>query len=165
MPELRDLTVADLDAAHVINVANVPEVGDVTLERLAWLHEMTAISTGVFANDGSMLGFCMVFPPDTAYDSVNYTWFMERGDDAYYLDRVAFSQAARRQGLGTRLYDAVEQRIRVESREIRRLTLEVNTNPPNAASMAFHTGRGYLEVGRQSTPYGTEVAMLEKPLH
>lgn len=163
MAELRDLTLDDLAAAHVINQANVPDVGEVSLERMGWLQEMTAISIGVFDDHGSMLGFCMVFPPGTDYDSTNYTWFMERYDDAYYLDRVAFSEPARRRGLGTRLYDAVEQRI-VDAPGIARLALEVNSDPPNEGSLAFHTGRGYRELERRPTPYGIEVAMFEKPL-
>lgn len=163
MAELRDLTLDDLAAAHVINRANVPDVGEVSLERMGWLQEMTAISIGVFDDHGSMLGFCMVFPPGTDYDSTNYTWFMERYDDAYYLDRVAFSEPARRRGLGTRLYDAVEQRI-VDAPGIARLALEVNSDPPNEGSLAFHTGRGYRELERRPTPYGIEVAMFEKPL-
>lgn len=163
MVELRDLTLDDLAAAHVINQANVPDVGEVSLERMGWLQEMTAISIGVFDDHGSMLGFCMVFPPGTDYDSTNYTWFMERYDDAYYLDRVAFSEPARRRGLGTRLYDAVEQRI-VDAPGIARLALEVNSDPPNEGSLAFHTRRGYRELERRPTPYGIEVAMFEKPL-
>jgi predicted GNAT superfamily acetyltransferase len=141
----------------------VPDVGEISLERMGWLQEMTAISIGVFDDHGSMLGFCMVFPPGTDYDSTNYTWFMERYDDAYYLDRVAFSEPARRRGLGTRLYDAVEQRI-VDAPGIARLALEVNSDPPNEGSLAFHTGRGYRELERRPTPYGIEVAMFEKPL-
>jgi predicted GNAT superfamily acetyltransferase len=164
MAELRDLTVDDLAAAHVINQANVPDVGEVSPERLAWLQEMTSVSMGVFDDDGSMRGFCMVFPPGTDYDSTNYRWFMERYDDAYYLDRVAFSETARRRGLGTRLYAAVEQRIVDHAPAIARLVLEVNSNPPNEGSLAFHTGRGYRELERRPTPYGIEVAMFEKPL-
>ena len=164
MPELRDLTDEHLPAAHVINQDNVPDVGDVTLDRLGWLHALSAVSTGVFDDGGSMLGFCMVMPPGTGYDSTNYRWFMERYSDAFYLDRVAFAATARRRGLGTLLYDTVEQRIRDERPDIVRLSLEVNSNPPNHGSLAFHAGRGYVELERRPTPYGIEVAMMEKLL-
>ena len=45
-----------------------------------------------------------------------------------------------------------------------RLGLEVNVDPPNPQSMAFHLGRGFEEVGRQVTDYGFEVAMMTRPL-
>ena len=164
MPSLHHLTANDLDEAHRINQDNVPEVGDVTRSRLAELHEMATLRVGVFDDVDSVLGFCIVLAPGAQYDSVNYTWFMDRYDDAFYLDRVAFDVAAQRQGLGTRLYDHVEGQVRDHHPEILRLTLEVNTKPPNEPSYRFHKGRGYVEVGRETTPYGAEVAMMEKLL-
>ena len=41
-------------------------------------------------DEGVVVGFCVVLAPGSSYDSVNYLWFMDRYDDAYYLDRVAF---------------------------------------------------------------------------
>ena len=165
MPSLRDLEPADLDAVYRINQANVPEVGEITRARLAELYEMAAISTGVFDESGAVLGFCIVFATGADYDSANYAWFMDRYADFFYLDRVAFDASAQRRGLGTRLYDHVEDWIREQHPEVVRLTLEVNTNPPNEPSHRFHADRGYVEVGRQATPYGAEVAMMEKRLH
>ena len=44
-----------------------------------------------------------------------------------------------------------------------RLALEVNAEPPNPASLAFHAARGFAEVGRLGGP-GKAVAMLAKDL-
>ncbi len=44
------------------------------------------------------------------------------------------------------------------------MVCEVNSDPPNPASLAFHAGRGYLDPGHQRTPDGHEVVLLEKPL-
>lgn len=163
MAIIRELGPADLARAHEINDANVPEVGEVTPERLGGLHAMAAMSLGVF-DDHALVGFCMVLAPDADYDSVNYRWFMDRYTDAWYLDRVAFDASARRRGFGTLLYDHVEDEIRRRAPDVNRLTLEVNLEPPNEPSVAFHTGRGFVEVGRQPTPYGAVVSLMEKPL-
>ena len=65
----------------------------------------------------------------------------------------------RRRGLGTFVYDEIEK----VAGPYGRLALEVNLVPRNEASLAFHTGRGYVEVGR----LGDEehlVSLMEKAL-
>ena len=110
--------------------------------------------------DGELLGFVFVLDPGVAYASRNYAWFSERYEAFAYLDRVAIDERARRRGVGSAIYDAIEADARDRGVP---LLLEVNVEPPNEPSLAFHCGRGYAEVGRQ--PFGThEVAMFEKPL-
>ena len=167
MVTIRNLSRDDLVQTLAINEANVPEVGDLDAPRLADLHAMSSIALGVFTADHQMsgstlVGFCLVLPPGVAYTSVNYRWFMERYTDAFYLDRVAFDASAQRRGLGTELYAAVERRIRSRHPDVARLGLEVNSDPPNEPSLRFHSQRGFREVGRQSTPYGIEVALMTK---
>ena len=74
-----------------------------------------------------------------------------------YLDRVAFDAAAQGRGLGTLLYAEVDRLM--TPREANHLALEVNVDPPNEPSLAFHARRGFVEVGRQDTPYGIRVSM------
>lgn len=182
MVTIRNIKADDLGETLAINQANVPEVGDLDAPRLADLHAMSSIALGVFTDhpaDGertegkgtrvtggnsnfTLLGFCLVLPPEVGYTSVNYRWFMERYTDAFYLDRVAFDASARRRGLGTELYAAVEDRIRSRYPDVARLGLEVNCDPPNEPSLRFHSRLGFREVGRQSTPYGIEVALMTK---
>ena len=104
-------------------------------------------------------GFCVVLAKGSSYDSVNYVWFMERYDDVLYLDRVAFDAAAQGQGLGSALYNEVDRRLAGQALG---LTLEVNVDPPNEPSLAFHRKHGYVEVGRQMSK-GIEVALMHKP--
>jgi uncharacterized protein len=113
--------------------------------------------------DGLVVGFCLVMPSDTDYDSVNYRWFTERHDDFLYLDRVAFDADAQGRGLGTLLYAEVD-RLMVERGGAARLALEVNVDPPNEPSLAFHARRGFVEVGQQDTPYGIRVSMQMRPV-
>ena len=72
-----------------------------------------------------------------------------------------FTADSRGQGLGTALYDAVHEFVRGVP-GMNRWTLEVNADPPNVPSLAFHRARGFVEVGRQHTPYGITVSLMER---
>jgi len=160
VPELdvviRSIIPADLGRILEINQANVPEVGSIDADRLAFLVDESPIALAVDL-DGWTVGFCLVMASDSNYDSVNYRWFTARHDDFMYLDRVAFEVEAQGRGLGTLLYAEVD-RLMVE-RGDSHLALEVNVDPPNEPSLAFHARRGFLEVGQQDTPYGIRVSM------
>ncbi len=159
--EIRKIEPSDVDRIHAINETNVPEVGGVERDRWDALLDDAAFSLGIEA-DGVLGGFCVVFGQGAAYRSVNYRWFMDRYDDAMYLDRVAFDPDYQGLGLGTRLYEEVDRVIAADHPEMTRLTLEVNLDPPNGPSLAFHTRRGFTEVGRQVTDYGFEVCLMER---
>lgn len=160
---VRDVRPGDLDRLHEINAANVPEVGDVDRRRLRFLVDESAIALVVQVGEAIgdvVAGFCLVLPLGSSYDSVNYRWFSDRYDDVMYLDRVAFDVPYRRRGLGTMLYRAVERRVAEAG--VPAIGLEVNADPPNPPSLAFHERLGYREVGRQDTPYGIVVSMMRK---
>ena len=156
---IRDVRTDDVTALHTINEANVPEVGRVDEHRLHHLIAESAIALVVDIG-GEPAGFCLVLPLGSTYDSVNYRWFGARYDDVMYLDRVAFDARFQRRGLGTLLYDEVERKVAESG--LAALALEVNADPPNEPSLAFHERRGFREVGRQDTPYGIVVSMMRK---
>lgn len=158
---LRPIDDGDLERILEINQANVPEVGSVDAARMAYLLAESAIALAA-EFDGEIVGFCLVLPSSSGYDSVNYRWFTERFDDFFYLDRVAFDAGARGRGFGTMLYAEVD-RLMAGFDGAKHLALEVNVDPPNEASLAFHARRGFVEVGRQDTPYGIRVSMQMRP--
>jgi predicted GNAT superfamily acetyltransferase len=110
--------------------------------RLAQLRNWADLAH-VVEQDGELAGFVLTFAPGAPYDSENYRWFSARWTDFYYLDRIVLADRFRRRGLGGRVYDEVEDRARAHGR----MALEVNLEPPNVASLAFHDRRGYVEVG------------------
>ena len=142
----------------------MPEVSSLDLERLAFLVDESdmalVVDVGTPLGDTSA-GFCLVLGPGSTYQSVNYRWFMDRYDDAMYLDRVAFDAAFQGLGLGTALYAEVHERVSALD-GMNRWTLEVNADPPNVPSLAFHAARGFVEVGQQHTPYGITVSLMER---
>ena len=158
---IRKLRPADLGHVLEINQANTPEVGSVDLDRLAFIFDESSIRLGV-AIDGRVVGFTLVLAPGSAYDSVNYRWFQTNHPESWYLDRVAISVEHRRRGLGARLYEAVFDEL--EQTGVRSLGLEVNLEPANPGSMAFHERLGFEHLAEQTTNYGAVVAMMLRPV-
>lgn len=159
MPALRRITDSDLDDVLALNEHNVTALAPMDRARLVEL-ERWADRFDVVEVDGEFAGFVVTFGPGSPYDSANYRWFAERNADRfYYLDRIVLSDRFRRRRLGSFVYDELED----VARKYDRLTLEVNLVPRNDASLAFHAGRGYTEVGR----LGDEehlVSLMEKNL-
>ncbi len=141
---LRPVTDADADAVLALNEAEVVKLAPMDSARFDQLRSW-ADRFDVVEVDGGFGGFVVTFPPGCAYDSENYRWFSARFDTGfYYLDRVALHPTVRRRGVGSRVYDELEQVAAAYAR----MALEVNLVPANPASLAFHAGRGYVEVGR-----------------
>jgi predicted GNAT superfamily acetyltransferase len=159
--QVRDLIPSDLGAVLEINQANTPEVGSVDPARLEFIFTESDIALAATVAD-ALVGFVLVLGQGSSYDSVNYRWFMDRHGDAMYLDRVAIDASNRGVGIGRSLYEAVFQRMREAHLNTPLLGLEVNVDPPNPSSVAFHRALGFEEVGRQKTPYGAEVSMMSR---
>jgi len=157
---IRQIAQNDLSRVLDLNQANVPEVGSLDADRLAAIVNESPIAL-VVEVEGAIVGFCLVLGPNANYESVNYRWFTDRYDDLMYLDRVAFDAAFQGRGLGTLLYAEIE-RLLTTFDGVKRLTLEVNLEPPNEQSLAFHTRRGFVEIGQQDTPYGIRVSMQQR---
>jgi uncharacterized protein len=143
----------DLPAALVLNNAAVPHVNELDADRLAELVDLSSFAAAARAG-GSLVGFALAMAPGVPYDSPNYRWFNERHDDLRYLDRIVVDPTARRSGVGRTLYDAVFEHAQVDGCPL--VGCEVNLEPPNPGSQAFHRSLGFVEVGRQST-YGDTV--------
>lgn len=160
---LRPIAAADHDFVLRLNEKHVDLLAPLDAAGLDDLLEHADLACVVDLGDGPV-GFVVTMVSGTAYDSVNYAWFATRYPSFYYLDRVVLAEGSRRTGLGTRVYDEVEARAAGLSPV---MCLEVNLEPPNEPSLAFHRGRGYTQVGRQTVPDATDghtVSMLVKEL-
>lgn len=159
MSVLRPITAADREAVLAWNAANVEVLSPLDDERLGTLLALSDLGC-VVGLDGRDVGFVLTFAGGTAYDSENYRWFAERYPAYYYLDRIVVDSSLRRTGIGTRVYDEIEDRARSLAPV---MCLEVNLDPPNQPSLDFHRRRGYVEVGRHAAT-GHLVALMAKDL-
>lgn len=155
---LRPIAAGDHELVLALNEDEVDLLAPMDVARL---QELTGLAdrAAVIEHSGEFAGFVLTFGPGSAYDSANYCWFASRYDDFYYLDRIVLLPGMRRRGISTTVYAELERRARRHGR----MALEVNVQPPNVASLAFHSGRGYREVGRQAAG-DHEVALLVKEL-
>lgn len=157
---LRPITSAADEAAVLAwNHTNVELLAPLDAARLAELLAW-ADAASIITHDGADVGFVITFADGSAYDSTNYRWFSERHEHFLYLDRIVIDASVRRAGVATRVYDAIEARA-AELGPV--LCLEVNLDPPNEPSLAFHASRGFVEVGQQEAG-GHLVSLLEKRL-
>jgi predicted GNAT superfamily acetyltransferase len=158
---IRDVSPQDLDAVLTLNQSETPHVGSVDEQKMRWFASH-ATYFRVAIGDGRLAAFLVGLRPGTSYQSPNYLWFCERYADFAYVDRVAVAGFARRAGLASRLYDDFAAAVPAT---VEFMTCEVNIQPPNESSMAFHRGLGFRQVGTQKTEGGTkEVAMLARKL-
>ncbi|MBN9071425.1 MAG: GNAT family N-acetyltransferase [Rhizobiales bacterium] len=112
---------------------------------------------------GSLDAFLIAFDETAGYDSPNFLWFRERYDRFAYVDRIAVAARARGRGLASLLYEDLFARARTAGH--RRIVCEVNSDPPNPASDAFHASFGFREVGNARLPDGKKtVRYFERSL-
>jgi uncharacterized protein len=156
-PRLRPITPDDHAAVVALNDRHVELTAPMDETRLTELAG-AAEHADVIEADGGFAGFVITFGPGAAYDGTHYSWFSERYDDFCYLDRIVIHEDFRRRGLGSFTYDELEGTC---GRSV--FALEVNIDPPNEPSLAFHRARGYAEVG-QSDASGHLVSLMVKKL-
>ncbi len=150
----------DAEALLALNNGAVPAVNaldDATLLGLASMGRVRLV------RDGAVLGFILTMSAGRPYPSLNYCWFGDRYDHFLYVDRVIVSEAARGRGIGRRLYEDASALARAT--EAGRVCCEVNLDPPNPESLAFHERLGFVPIcARLNPPEGKTVAMMVREL-
>jgi uncharacterized protein len=137
---------ADLDVLLALSNAQEPEIGIFTRAALA---ELVAISFRTRMTQARN-AFLVALSEKAPEIAPNYHWFAERFDRFVYVDRVVVAPAARRRGLASLLYrDLIDA---AERAGFSRICCEVNVDPPNPGSDAFHTALGFAEIGRAYLP-------------
>lgn len=86
----------------------------------------------------------MAFNQDADYDSPNFLWLRARFPRFVYVDGVVVAPEARGLGHARRPYHLFEQTRHAGHEQV---VCEVNVEPPNPASDAFHAALGFNEVG------------------
>jgi uncharacterized protein len=108
--------------------------------------------------DNKVSGFIIAYDEKQNCDSENYRYFNKIFSDFIYVDRIVVNEKYHGLNIGTQLY----KNIGSISGNIKRLTCEVNTNPPNKPSILFHQKIGFKEIDECSLSNGKTVAYLVK---
>lgn len=160
---LRPIATSDIPRIVELNNAAAPAVPITPAEQMTELLGQADLTYAVVDAADELLGFLIGFRPGSAYASENYRYFDERGTDFLYIDRIVIDEERRGLGVGRTLYTEVFDLARAEGRA--EVTCEVNTDPPNPESLAFHARLGFERIGEQSTKAGTvTVALLAATL-
>lgn len=159
---IRAMTAADHPEIVRINEQGRPGVApldDAEVARLAALSDHHLVAT----SDSTVVAYLLALHRDAPYDGEEFHVLRARIDHPFlYVDQIAVAQAKRGAGLGRDLYGAIESTAILAG--IGSLCCEVNTNPPNPASSAFHRKLGFRVMAHLSTADGRDVELLVKRL-
>lgn len=138
---IRPLESDDLPVLLALNNAHAAEVNALTED--AFRRHMTVAAYAVCVDGG--LGFLLAFDETTPVQGPNHGWFVERFARFAYVDRVVVAAEARGQGIARRFYERLVEAGRP-------LCCEVNVEPLNAVSLAFHERLGFVPCGEAIDP-------------
>ena len=135
-----DIAPSDIDWIFALNKQHEVELSPLTRDGVV---SMVGRATYARAIDGG--AFLLGFDQDGAYDSPNFIWHRDRFARFLYVDRIAVAATHRRRGLAGTLYEDIF--AFTAARGLERVVCEVNSDPPNPASDAFHDALGFQVVG------------------
>jgi len=153
---IRQACLDDEDDILRLNAASIAATSPMDSVRFHSLFEMSA-QTIVAEQDDSVVGFLMGFADGSPYDSVNYRWFSDRLKRFFYIDRIVVSEDTRGSGIGRAFYARIESWARGTG--LHWLAAEMNLEPANTASLAFHAKQEFVAVGTQALDGGKVVSM------
>ena len=137
-PEIVPLAQLERVALLALNNAHATELSGVSPELLDRILAQATLAIGI----APMRAALIAFDEASHYSGRNFAWFVGRYPRFLYVDRVVVAPEARGQGLARLLYDRV-----FETAGDRPVACEVNVEPPNSASDAFHAALGFVPVG------------------
>lgn len=142
-----------LDRVLALNDAHATETSPLTRAALDALWRQAFMANAIEtegageANEAvACEAFLIALDQNAAYTSDNFVWFRSRYDRFVYVDRIVTAPAVRGRGLARSLYEQLFNRAHAAGHDL--VGCEVNLNPANPASDAFHAAFGFREVGR-----------------
>ena len=126
-----------LNQAHVVETSSLDLAGmQALIDQSFYLGTCAA---------GGAEAFLLAVDQDADYASPNFQWFRARYPRFVYIDRVIVAPSQRQKGWGRRFYTALFEAAAAAGHTV--VACEVNAEPPNPASDAFHKALGFAEVG------------------
>lgn len=158
---MRVMRDADLTSVLALNKAAAPAVTDLPEDQMRALIGWCDVCLVALNRTGDVIAFLLSLGHGQPYESENYRWFEDRGVRHQYIDRIVVAASARGTGVGHAMYESVFERAR--ERGATEVTAEVNLDPPNPRSIAFHERMGFRQLGEQTTKGGAvRVALLSR---
>ena len=157
----RAATVADWTGIVALNNAEVPKVGPLAVddaERYLRVAEILVADAEPGNERPGPVALLVLMTEGADYDSPNYEWFAARYPRFEYVDRIVVRDDRAGTGIGRALYDLAVARTVEAGRPV--LTAEVNLEPLNDGSLAFHRTYGFAEVGRHIDPRNGQVEAM-----
>jgi predicted GNAT superfamily acetyltransferase len=141
------ISLRDLDGPTLAPFLALNNAHAVELSMLSEAAFRTAVATAMHARGFlSPVGFLLAYDQTATVDSVNFRWFKRRYPRFVYIDRVAISAAGRGKGLARQLYRELIGTATAAGHML--IGCEVNVDPPNPTSDAFHAALDFREIGR-----------------
>ena len=137
----RPIIETDFDWVFALNRIHQVELSPLSR---AGLRELVAKATYSRVMD-DRAAFLIAFDRDAEYGSPNFLWFKDRLAGFVYVDRIAVSHAHRGRGCARILYEDLFRHAVRDNHEA--IVCEVNSDPPNPASDAFHRAMDFTEMG------------------
>jgi predicted GNAT superfamily acetyltransferase len=147
-----------LTALLALNNAHAQELSFLDLDRLDSMIRAAFAARRI----GHADAFLLAFEQDANYDSPNFLWFRDRYKRFVYVDRIVVAPSARGQGYARRLYTDLFERASRTGHTL--VVCEVNADPPNPASDAFHAALGFAAVGSATIHGGKTVTYFSRDL-
>lgn len=132
---------ASLARALELNNRHAVELSHQTLDQFRSLVGLACFAR--WSPDRS--GFLIALDERASYANPNFAWFRQRYPAFVYIDRVVVEAAQRGRGVARHLYEDLFAEARRSGRSL--VVCEVNAEPPNPASDAFHARLGFTVVG------------------
>jgi predicted GNAT superfamily acetyltransferase len=145
------LQADSFDAVLALNEANVQETSPLDVTALQALVGQSFLALAV---DDGQSAFLIALDQTATYDSPNFQWFGERMARFVYVDRIVVAANARGRGLARQLYTALFEAAERAGHD--RVVCEVNLEPPNPASDAFHAALGFERIGTAAIHGGSK---------
>ncbi|AXC13928.1 acetyltransferase, GNAT family [Acidisarcina polymorpha] len=154
---IHDLSLLDAAAVLLLNNRNAKETSALDPAGLTRLLNMAFYVRGL---DLGATAFLIALDHNAAYVNPNFLWFKASLTSFVYIDRIVVSSLARGSGIGRVLYADLFAAAKRSGHD--RVVCEVNVEPPNLASEAFHLAMGFEEIGQATIHDGTKVVRYFK---
>jgi predicted GNAT superfamily acetyltransferase len=157
---LNILTAGDADRILGLNNEHAAETSSLDLSAAEHLLAMCFYAKGIGLGARGLL---LALDQDAAYDNFNFLWFRSRFERFVYIDRIIIAKYARGQGFARRMYEDLFAEAKAAGHV--RVVCEVNIDPPNEGSLAFHRSMGFVALADVAVKGGSKrVRYLVKEL-